>query len=95
MIATKIDLKELSQVIAILIKDLSTKPTASADYNDWLFVIGKIRNSCHGRITTSYHVVAHNKVTHQFIEKRAETYQAIKEFLITTVIVETNEGSWI
>jgi hypothetical protein len=93
MVITKIDLNELSQTIDCLFKELSTKPTTSIDYHDWLFVAGKIRHTIHGRSVTSYHVVANNKVKPKCIEKRVETYKEIKMFLMTVVIIEAEEGS--
>jgi hypothetical protein len=93
MVITKIDLKELSQTINYLVNQLSMRPTASIDYHDWLFVVGKIRNSYNGRVIVNYHIVARNKVKYRCVEKLVETHKEIKEFLTTVVIIEAEEGS--
>ena len=90
---TKIDLKELSQTIDCLFKELSIKPTTSIDYHDWLFVVGKIRSTFHSRLTINYHVMANNKSKLKCIEKLCKTYKEIKSFLITVIVATAEEGS--
>ncbi len=92
MVITQIDLNELSQVISYLVQELSVKPTVSIDYYDWLFVIGKIRNSHHGKSIVNYHIVARNKTNLKCIEKLVETHKEIRAFIVTVVITTAEEG---